>query len=290
MVQFGLPILYVVFLWWFSTGLILYLDGLPRHTYRWSMLGATLLGGAALYGLIHASRMNTLTGTCMAFTAAIILWGWVEMSFLMGLITGPRRDRCPEGAQGMRRFIYALQAILHHEFALVAAAATVFLATWGAPDKTGLYTFLILWIMRTSTKLNVFLGVRNLNEEWLPDHLRYLESYFRKRPMNLLFPVSVTLSTVAAVLILDRALDPLASSGEVTGALFLATLMILAILEHWFLVLPLPSQALWQWAMRSRQPEEAHFRPIYPPIQAANDPDKNTPAPGFGIRPGRVRS
>lgn len=290
MFQFGLPILYVVFLWWFSTGLILYLDGLPRRTYRWSMLGATLLGGVALYVLIHASRMDTLTGTCMAFTAAIILWGWVEMSFLMGLITGPRRERCPEGARGARRFLYALQAILHHEFALVAAATTVLLATWGAPDKTGLYTFLILWIMRTSTKLNVFLGVRNLNEEWLPDHLRYLESYFRKRPMNLLFPVSVTLSTVAATLILERALDPLASSGEVTGALFLSTLMILAILEHWFLVLPLPSQALWQWAMRSRQPEEAHFRPIYPPIQAANDPDKNAPAPGFGIRPGRVRS
>ena len=39
----GLPVLYALFVWWFSTGLILYLDGLPRRTFRWSMLGATVL-------------------------------------------------------------------------------------------------------------------------------------------------------------------------------------------------------------------------------------------------------
>ena len=33
---------------------------------------------------------------------------------------------------------------------------------------------------------------------------------------------------------------------------FLATLMTLAILEHWFLVLPLPSAALWSWSLHSR--------------------------------------
>ncbi|TVQ74779.1 MAG: DUF3623 family protein, partial [Chromatiaceae bacterium] len=32
MIQYGLPILYVVFLWWFSTGAIIYLDGLPQRT------------------------------------------------------------------------------------------------------------------------------------------------------------------------------------------------------------------------------------------------------------------
>ena len=29
-----------------------------------------------------------------------------------------------------------------------------------------------------SAKLNVFLGVPNLNEEFLPEHLRYLQSFF----------------------------------------------------------------------------------------------------------------
>ena len=34
--------------------------------------------------------------------------------------------------------------------------------------------------MRQSAKLNVFLGVRNLSEEFLPQHLHYLQSYFTR--------------------------------------------------------------------------------------------------------------
>ena len=48
MSAYALPILYALFVWWFSTGLILYLDRLPRHTFRWSMLGATALSGTGL--------------------------------------------------------------------------------------------------------------------------------------------------------------------------------------------------------------------------------------------------
>ena len=38
--------------------------------------------------------------------------------------------------------------------------------------------------MRQSAKLNVFLGVRNLNADFLPDHLKYLQTYFVRAPMN----------------------------------------------------------------------------------------------------------
>ncbi|SEP93598.1 putative photosynthetic complex assembly protein 2 [Ectothiorhodospira magna] len=281
--------LYVVFLWWFSTGAIIYLDGLPRRTYRWSMLGATVLSAAALYGLAVTSNDVSVAGAYIAFTCAILIWGWVEMSFLMGLITGSRRTRCPDNVHGGRRFLYAIQAIIHHELALLIGAAAILWVTWGGANLMGLYTFLILWVMRTSTKLNVFLGVRNLNEEWLPDHLRYLESYFRKRPMNLLFPVSVTLSTVAAVWLVQMALSDQVSAHQATMATFLAILMILAILEHWFLVLPMPSQALWNWALHSRQ-SEPQFHPISPSIPAANDADKDAPDSGLTASPTRFRS
>ena len=33
---------------------------------------------------------------------------------------------------------------------------------------------------------------------------------------------------------------------------FAGTLLALAILEHWFMVLPLPANALWSWGLRSR--------------------------------------
>ncbi|SIT65564.1 putative photosynthetic complex assembly protein 2 [Ectothiorhodosinus mongolicus] len=286
MIQYALPILYVVFLWWFSTGAIIYLDGLPRRTYRWSMWGATILGAVALYALAVTAHDPSLLAIYIAFTSAIVLWGWVEMSFLMGFLTGSRRDRCPEGAKGWPRFWYAVQAISYHELLLLGFFLAILGITWGGSNLVGLYTFLILWVMRTSTKLNVFFGVRNLNEEWLPDHLRYLESYFRKRPMNVFFPVSVTLAMAVAVLLVQSALASGASLQHTAGMTFLAMLMLLAILEHWFLVLPLPSQALWNWALRSRIPEDAEFVPIYPRYQAANDPDK-TQAPGPHPLPNR---
>ena len=47
MSAFLLPALYALFVWWFSTGLIIWLDSLPPRTFRWSMLGGTALFGAA---------------------------------------------------------------------------------------------------------------------------------------------------------------------------------------------------------------------------------------------------
>ena len=51
-----LPVLYTLFLWWFSTGLIVWLDGLPRRTFRWSLIGATILAAIGLYGLAVSDR------------------------------------------------------------------------------------------------------------------------------------------------------------------------------------------------------------------------------------------
>ena len=40
--QHGWPALYTRLLWWFSTGVILYLNGLPRATHPWTMAAATV--------------------------------------------------------------------------------------------------------------------------------------------------------------------------------------------------------------------------------------------------------
>ena len=72
--------------------------------------------------------------------------------------------------------------------------------------------------------------------------------------MNPLFPVSVTVSTAVLAWLVARAAAADAGSFEAAGYSFLAALMALAILEHWFLVLPLPTAALWSWGLRSRTP------------------------------------
>ena len=250
-----LPIAYTLFVWWFSTGVILYLNGLPKRTHPWTMLGATLLLGVALVGL-GASRDDTrVTGAYLAFTCALLVWAWQEVAFLLGYVTGPRRTPLPAGSTGWRRAGFALQTLLHHELALIVLGFAVVAITWGGANPTGVASFMIFWVMRQSAKLNIFLGVRNCSEDFLPKHLKYLQSYFRHAPMNALFPVSVIASSWLAVLLWQAAAAHGVSAFEATALTFSGTLLSLAILEHWFMVLPLPSQALWNWGLRSRTAE-----------------------------------
>ncbi len=251
---YGWPVLFALFVWWFSTGLIIFLDGLPRRTFRWSMIGGTLVLLASYYGLARSAGDVSVQGAYVAFACGLLAWGWHEMSLYMGAVTGPRREGCPEGATTGQRFHFALMATLHHELAILVSAAIIVAATWGGANQVGTWTFMILWGMRQSAKLNVFLGVRNLNEQFLPRHLRYLGSYLVQKPMNLLFPLSVTVSSVIAGLLVSAAST---SSGfTAVGLTFLATMMILANLEHWFLVLPIPVEKLWNWSLKSHEASE----------------------------------
>lgn len=253
MSAYAAPALYAVLLWWFSTGLILLLDHAPRRTHPWSMAGATLLLAAAFVAIRASAGDASGTGVYTAFTAALLVWGWQEMSYYMGFVSGPRPAACAPNLRGLDRFLAALATSLWHEFAIVIGGLAILALVWGAPNKFALWTYGMLVVMNLSARLNLFLGVRNLHAEFLPDHLGYLACYLTKKPMNLLFPVSVSLGTAAAVLLGRAALDEMATAHELVGFTALATLMALATLEHWFLMLPLPSAALWQWGLPGRR-------------------------------------
>ncbi len=124
--------------------------------------------------------------------------------------------------------------------------------TWGQENRVALWTYALLTLMNASARLNLFLGVRNLHAEFLPAHLGYLACYLSRRPMNPLFPVSVTVGTAATVLLVRGAIAPEMTAGTATSLTLLATLCALATLEHWFLMLPLPSAALWSWGLPGR--------------------------------------
>lgn len=252
MQSYGLPVLTTLLVWWFSTGAILYLNGLPRRTFAWSMGAASLLGALALYGLWATRDEASVGGAYLAFICALGVWGWNEIGFLLGLVTGPRSEPCPEGAAGLRRFIYAAQTLIHHEALILLSAVAIAAVTWGGANDVGLWTFLVLWVMRLSTKLNIFFGVPNVTVEFLPVHLAHLKSYFADRPMNLLFPFSVTAATVATVWLTVDLAAAAPNSFEATSLALLATLTALGLLEHWFLVIPLPFGDLWAWGLASR--------------------------------------
>jgi len=134
--------------------------------------------------------------------------------------------------------------------AIAAVGVALIAATWGEPNQVGTLTFVVLWVMRTSAKLNLFLGVRNLSEEFLPPHLAYLQSFFRRRAMNPLLPVSVLGASAVLVLWLLQINDPATSQAHAVGMVLVATMLALAIVEHLLLVMPFPSTGLWRWALR----------------------------------------
>jgi hypothetical protein len=138
----------------------------------------------------------------------------------------------------------------------LAFAAGIVALTWRGSNQVGAATFLVLWIMRLSAKLNLFLGVPFLNDDLLPEPLGHLKSYFSCRPMNAVFPLAVSASTILTTLLAVGALGARTEFGA-TAFLLLATLTALAVLEHWFMVVPVPVRAIWEWSMGSRPDAQA---------------------------------
>ncbi|MEQ1653046.1 MAG: putative photosynthetic complex assembly protein PuhE [Hyphomicrobium sp.] len=255
MALYVMPVMFALFAWWFSTGLVLYVVGRPRATHAKAMWATTALLAAGLWGLSSSATDTSVSGAYIAFASALLVWGWHEMAFLLGFITGPRTTPCPEKTSGRAPLGASIEVVIYHEFAIALTAALIYVLTIDAPNQIGLWTFVILWLARLSTKFNIYLGVPNHTEQFLPTHLKYLATYFCRRSMNLLFPVTVTATTLITATLIGNAADPSALPHQVAGSVFLATLMGLAVLEHWFLVLPLPSAELWTWGLASRRHE-----------------------------------
>lgn len=251
--DYALPVGFAIAAWWLSTVILIYRAGLPRASFAKTLAATTavmLLGVAAL---LASRSADSASGAYVAFLGALAIWGWHEVTYLFGFISGPRPEACPPNCRGWRRFVLGVKTCVYHELAIVATAAAMAAVFWEAPNRVGLWTFLILWLMRWSVKLNIFLGVRNLHEEFWPDHLQYLKTFVRRRRMNELFPISIIAASSCLALLVFVAIGAGDNGAERTGATLLATLMALAILEHWLLVLRISDGPLWSPGMRSRR-------------------------------------
>jgi putative photosynthetic complex assembly protein 2 len=237
---------FVLAIWWLSTGIVLKLVWLGRSAF--TIVASSVLALEGLAAIVLYCRSETPAAAYVSFCGALAVWAWHELMFLLGIVTGPRKVACPDGARGWRRFSYATEAIIHHEIALALTLFAVIGLTWGRSNQIGTSTFAVLWAMRLSAKLNVFLGVRNLAVQFVPERLRYLISYFRCARMNWLMPASIALATAVVIRIGVASASQGATAFERVGRTLVATLLGLAVLEHVFLALPLPDAVLWRWA------------------------------------------
>jgi putative photosynthetic complex assembly protein 2 len=253
LMDYALPPVAAVLLWWLGTGAVILLDRMPRDSAAWTFGIASLFTAAAVLCIAHTAGDRSVAGAYAAFTCAVVLWGWHELAFLSGWITGPRRLPATLGARGARRLREAVQVLLWHELALLVTLVALWAWLGRSSNPTAAWTFTLLYAMRVSAKLNLFLGVRNLALDFLPPHLHYLGSYFRQRRFNALLPWSVLAGCVAIGFLVAGA--QATTAGQQAAHLLLASLLALAVVEHLMMVLPLEPSALWRWALR--RPVEA---------------------------------
>jgi putative photosynthetic complex assembly protein 2 len=260
---------FAIFIWWFSTGIVILLNRMSRTAIALSLLISSALGLGALAGLSHTAQQTGVLGAYCAFTCALLAWGWNELTFLTGWITGPQKTAILKDTAGWPRFAASFNAVVWHELAILLVGLVIVWITWDAPNQVGTGTYLVLWIMRTSAKLNLFFGVRNLSEEFLPTHLAYLESFFKRRRMNAFFPFAVACASACLWLLVDYANQATTTPAQVVGSVLVGTMLALAIVEHLMLVLPVDTTAMWRWAIPKHHSEtpaafEAHVPPVLP--------------------------
>ncbi|MEM6677898.1 MAG: putative photosynthetic complex assembly protein PuhE [Pseudomonadota bacterium] len=271
-----LAVLAALFLWWFSTGVLLWLarralaadaggmDGGGagivlsggqgwRRGQTTALIGASGLLIVSLWGAAALGNLATVEGAYLSFLCGLGAWGFVELTFLTGVLTGPITRPCPPQATGLRRFGLAVGTLLWHELAILAVGAVLIALTWGAPNQTGTWSFALLMALRISAKLNLFLGVPYPPTALLPGPLAHLESYFRVRRFTLLLPLAVTTATALATLVAWRAASPGLDPFSATAYALFWTLLVLGIAEHWFLILPVRESALWRWFLEREE-------------------------------------
>jgi putative photosynthetic complex assembly protein 2 len=231
----------VVLAWW---GFTIAVMGAARgHAHATRIALGTVCGLVASLGLatVSAHRHDTV-GDVLGFLAALVAWACVELLFLTGLVVGPRRTPCPP-VQGARRFLAATEAVIHHELVLVAVLVSLVACTHD-DNRTAVFTFGALWVLRVSTKLHLFWGVPVSHAELLPTRVAYLASYFGPRRSGVALWCTVAVWTVVVVgwVVAALARGPRVADGLV------CTLAALGVLEHVFMAVDVGDARLWALA------------------------------------------
>jgi putative photosynthetic complex assembly protein 2 len=241
-----------VALWWLLTGIALICVHQEAPAVRKLVLGvATVVAGTSLWILPETAATHSVSSVLAGFVTALLIWGWLELVYLMGYVTGPNKHSAPGGVATAKRFMLALATIIYHEVLALTIIVLAFLQVGLEGDNLVTPLVLsVLWIMRGSTKLNLFFGVRHFNENWLPNSLRYVTSFIVVGKNSALMVPTTFMAALLAAAFFFAGLNATSPTAELTLYL-LAWLSTLAVLEHFFLMYPLGEHALWRWAVRS---------------------------------------
>ena len=247
-----IPFIVTVIIWFMATGIIAWADNRGRATFRRSVMIGGFAGILGLVAILLSAFSVSVAAVYTAFIGALMVWGWHEIGFLTGAAAGPRRTPCAPGTRGLDRFVQASATVLHHEVALALTALMLISLSWNAPNQIGVTVFVLLFGLRLSSKINLFVGVPNSTTEMLPAHLDYLKSYFGANRLTALLAGSILAILALAGWFASLAIAAAQGSPEMVGASLLTALCLLGALEHVFLALPFRDGMLWGWALPKR--------------------------------------
>ena len=242
------PFIVTVAIWFMATGLIAWADSRERSTFRRSLIWGGVAGIAGLIAILIASQSVSAPAVYASFVGALLVWGWHEIGFLTGATAGPRREPCPPNARGFERFTQASATVMHHEFVLALTALMLISLSWNAANQVGATVFVLLFGLRLSSKINLFIGVPNSTTEMLPAHLGYLKSYFGRNRMTIWLAASIAAILALTAWFGSLAIAAASGSPEMIGASLMTALCLLGAIEHLFLALPFRDGMLWGWA------------------------------------------
>ena len=126
-----IPFASAVLVWWLGTILLL---AVTRKLSVFKIIGimfvSVILMQLGFFGLYYFSHHSVGSYAAYgAFLSTILIWVWLESSFLVGWVTGPRKESCTPNLSGFDRAKQAFQTILYHEIHIVVLAIGIFLVT-----------------------------------------------------------------------------------------------------------------------------------------------------------------
>lgn len=239
----------VVAFWWLATGLVIAAQRDPA-----TRLAAAVVSGAlALLGLWLVARSRTdatPAGARRALAGAGLLWTWVAVSLYAGWLVGPAPIQPGPETPVLVEAGYAIHALLWHELGSLIVLALAWRLTRGGPNCAALHVLVAFWATTQLAKLNVFVGVANPGERFLPEWLAFVEWYVGPARNTPLLAVSIAVLGAAALVAgrrAARAEDPFA---RWAGAM-VACMLALGALEHAFLGIA-ADVPLWDAFLRAR--------------------------------------
>ncbi|MEI2387887.1 putative photosynthetic complex assembly protein PuhE [Breoghania sp. JC706] len=271
-----IAVLIAIGVWWLATGLVLALVhwSTRRGLGAWQLLPAvTVVGVLGFLLMLYGSGEKTPLGSYAGFLGALLVWTWHETTFLTGMVTGRRKEECPPGLTGLARFMAAWKAVCDHEIALLFTGVILWLTLSGSDNLFALATFGLLWGMRISAKVLIFLGARHSISGLMPPAILHLRTYFNTGQTTPLFPLLLAVAVGLFAVLIAGALRA-QHDYALVGHILLAAFMALAIVEHLILVLPVSDTALWRWAVPGRRSPIGGPKRIQPklaPVTAGAD-------------------